>query len=133
VFFSRPEHVREVLTGDPSKLHAGEGNRILLPFVGPNSILLLDDAAHLRQRRLLLPAFHGQRMRAYGDLIRNVAEREVATWRPGTRLHVAPRMQAITLEVIMRAVFGIERTRRSTMCVLAGPFVSNGAILSGLR
>ena len=107
VFLSRPEHVREVFTGDPRLLHAGEGNRILLPFVGAHSVLLLDDDAHLRQRRLLLPPFHGERMRAYVDTIRDVAAREVASWRPGARLRLAPRMQAITLEVIMRAVFGV--------------------------
>ena len=107
VFLTRPEHVREVFTGDPGKLHAGEANQILLPFVGPHSILLLDGGAHLRQRKLLLPPFHGERMRAYADLIGDVAQREVATWRPGARLQLASPMRAITLEVIMRAVFGI--------------------------
>jgi cytochrome P450 family 135 len=109
VFVTRPEHVREVFTGDPDRLHAGEANRILLPLVGPHSILLLDDSAHVRQRKLLLPPFHGERMRAYGGLIRDVAEREVATWSAGARLRLAPRMQAITLEVIMRAVFGMRQ------------------------
>ncbi len=112
VVFSRPDDVREIFTGDPRVLHAGEGNRLLLPFVGPHSVLLLDDDAHLRQRRLLLPPFHGRRMRAYAETIREVAGREVATWRPGTRLEIAPRMQAITLEVIMRAVFGVRETGR---------------------
>lgn len=107
VFLTRPEHVQEVFTSDPRVLHAGEANRILLPLVGPRSILLLDDEAHLRQRKLLLPPFHGERMHAYAGLMREVAEREVATWRPGARLALAPRMQAITLEVIMRAVFGV--------------------------
>src|SRR3954454_16131720 len=113
VFVTRPEHVREVFTGDPSRLHAGEANRILLPFVGPHSILLLDDSAHVRQRKLLLPPFHVERMRAYGDLIRDIARRETATWRSGERLALAPRMSAITLEVIMRAVFGMRRDART--------------------
>jgi cytochrome P450 len=112
VFLTRPEHVREVFTGDPETLHAGEANQILLPFVGAHSILLLDNGAHLRQRKLLLPPFHGERMRAYAELIHDVAEREMATWRPGTRLQLAPRMRAITLEVIMRAVFGIRTDAR---------------------
>src|SRR3954453_17715232 len=112
VFLSEPEHVREVLTGDPGKFHAGEANRILLPFVGPHSVLLLDDEPHLRQSKLLLPPFHGERMGAYTDTMREVAEREVATWRPGSRLQLAPRMQAITLEVIMRAVFGVRDDAR---------------------
>src|SRR5215217_767348 len=112
VFVTRPEHVREVFTGDPRVLHAGEANRILLPLVGESSLLLLDGDAHLRQRKLLLPPFHGERMRAYAETIRDVAEREIATWRPGTQLQVAPRMQAITLEVIMRAVFGVRDDAR---------------------
>src|SRR4051794_16017815 len=112
VFVTRPEHVREVFTGDPHVLHAGEANRILLPFVGPHSVLLLDDEPHLRQRKLLLPPFHGERMRAYAATIREVAEREVAGWRPGTRMQLAPRMQSITLEVIMRAVFGVRDDAR---------------------
>src|SRR3712207_4686538 len=78
VFLTRPDHVREVFTGDPRVLHAGEGNRILLPFVGAHSVLLLDDDAHLRQRKLLLPPFHGERMRAYAETIRAVADREVS-------------------------------------------------------
>ena len=112
VFLADPEHVREVFTGDASVLHAGEGNRILLPFVGPRSVLLLDDEDHLSQRKLLLPPFHGERMRAYVETIRDVAEREVASWRPGTTLQLAPRMQAVTLQVIMRAVFGVREAAR---------------------
>jgi cytochrome P450 len=112
VLLADPEHVREVFTGDPGVLHAGEGNRILLPFVGPRSVLLLDDAEHLRQRKLLLPPFHGERMRAYAETIRDVAEREVASWEPGERIRLAPRMQAVTLQVIMRAVFGVRDSAR---------------------
>jgi len=112
VILADPDHVREVFTGDPAVLHAGEGNRILLPFVGPKSVLLLDDGEHLRQRKLLLPPFHGERMRAYADLIREVADAEVAGWRPGAAFQLAPRMQALTLQVIMRAVFGVRETRR---------------------
>lgn len=107
VIFSDPEHVRQVFTGDPAIFHAGKGNRVLLPLLGDHSVLLLDDEAHLRQRRLLLPPFHGERMARYGELIRDVAEREVATWPVGEPLQLAPRMQDVTLEVIMRAVFGM--------------------------
>ena len=107
VIFSEPDHVREIFTGDPAVFHAGKGNRVLLPLLGDHSVLLLDDDAHLRQRRLLLPPFHGERMARYGDLIRDAAEREVATWPVGEPLQLAPRMQDVTLEVIMRAVFGM--------------------------
>ena len=64
VFLAHPDAVKQVFTGDPRLLHAGEANRILLPLLGHHSVLLLDDAAHMRQRKLLLPPFHGERMRA---------------------------------------------------------------------
>ncbi|MBI5103548.1 MAG: cytochrome P450 [Solirubrobacterales bacterium] len=108
VVLSDPAHVKQVFTGDPGVFHAGEGNLILLPFLGEKSVLLLDDAAHLRQRRLLLPPFHGEKMRAHVGLMREVAEREVASWPTGVPFAVAPHMQAVTLEVIMRIVFGVD-------------------------
>jgi cytochrome P450 len=103
----RPEHVKQVFTGSPAIFHAGRANSVLLPLLGDSSVLLLDDAPHLRQRKLLLPAFHGERMVRYGEIMREAAEREVATWPTGGTLQVAPRMQDVTLEVIMRAVFGM--------------------------
>jgi cytochrome P450 len=108
VVLSSPDDVKQVFTGDPSIFHAGEGNVILLPFLGRKSILLLDDAAHMSQRRLLLPAFHGERMRRHVDLMREVAGREVDAWPRGVPFAVQPHMQAVTLEVIMRIVFGVD-------------------------
>jgi cytochrome P450 len=102
-----PEAVKRVFTGDPDLLHAGEGNAVLAPILGAGSVLLLDGPEHLRQRRLLLPPFHGERMRHYGDVMAEVAERHVAAWPRSRRFAVLPSMQAITLEVIMRAVFGV--------------------------
>ena len=107
-----PAIVKEVFTGDPELLHAGKGNIVLQPLLGSRSTLLLDGAEHLRHRRLLLPPFHGERMRAYGDLMRDVAERHVARWPSAGQLETAPTMQAITLEVILRAVFGITEPDR---------------------
>ena len=107
-----PEAVKRVFTGDPALLHAGEGNITLAPLVGPGSVLLLDGDEHLRHRRLLLPPFHGERMRAYGEAMEEVAERRIAEWPSGRRFAVLPSMQAITLEVIMRAVFGFEDAER---------------------
>jgi len=107
-----PEAVRRVFTGDPDLLHAGEGNITLAPLLGPGSVLLLDGAEHLRHRRLLLPPFHGERMRAYGETMAEVAERRIAEWPSGRGFAVLPSMQAITLEVIMRAVFGFEDAER---------------------
>ena len=103
-----PLAVREVFTGDPNLLYAGEGNIALAPILGPGSTLLLDGAEHLRHRRLLLPPFHGERMRKYGGLMVQAAEREIAKWPRHRRFPALPSMQAITLEVIMRAVFGLE-------------------------
>ncbi|MCW3010106.1 MAG: cytochrome [Solirubrobacterales bacterium] len=109
VVLSHPDAIREVFTGDPSRLLAGEGNEILSPLLGPRSVLLLDGPEHLRERRLLLPPFHGERMQRYGALMREVAEREIARWPTGTAFPLAPRMQAVTLEIILRAVFGLEQ------------------------
>ncbi len=107
VMLAHPDHVREVFTGPADVLRAGEANRILLPIVGRHSVLLLDGPEHLRQRRLLLPPFHGERMQRYVETMVEATEREVATWRPGEEIALTPRMQRITLEVILRTVFGV--------------------------
>jgi cytochrome P450 family 135 len=107
VILSDPDAVKQVFTGDPRLLHAGEGNVILLPLVGRHSVLLLDEREHMAQRKLMLPPFHGERMTRYGELIASVAERELERWPLGAPFQLRPRMQAITLEVIIRAVFGI--------------------------
>jgi cytochrome P450 len=95
-----PEEVRRVFTGE---LHAG-GAPLLEPFAGATSILVLEGSEHLRQRRLMLPPFHGERMRALEPLVARLAGEEVASWRGEVR--ALERMQALTLEVIVRAVFG---------------------------
>lgn len=112
VVLSNPEHVKQVFTGDPRVFHAGEGNRILLPVLGPNSLLLLDEDAHMRQRKLLLPSFHGERMQRYGELMAEIAGEEIDRWPSGIPYRLRPRMQAITLEIILRAVFGLRRGER---------------------
>jgi cytochrome P450 len=108
VVLADPDDVKQVFTGDPSVFHAGAANIILLPFLGHKSVLLLDGAAHLGQRRLLLPPFHGEKMRRHVGLMREIAEREVATWPRGVPFAAHPRMQDLTLEVIMRIVFGVD-------------------------
>ena len=112
VMLADPEHVKQVFTGDPAIFHAGEGNVILLPLVGDRSVLLLDDEAHMRQRKLLLPPFHGKRMERYGELMREIAEREIASWPRGEPFELHPRMQALTLEIIVRAVMGVQEGER---------------------
>ncbi len=112
VCLADPAAIKAVFTGDPDVLHAGEGNAILEPVVGRHSTLLLDGAEHLRHRRLMLPPFHGERMQGYGERIAEIARRELLRWPVGEPLALRPRMQAITLEVIMRLVFGIEDAER---------------------
>ena len=80
---SHPDAVKQVFTGDPNVLHAGEGNAILRPLLGERSVLLLDGPDHMRERKTLLPPFHGERMQAYGELIGSLAEAEVASWPAG--------------------------------------------------
>lgn len=107
-----PGAIRDLFTGDQSDLRAGEANSFMEPVLGAHSVLVLDGAEHLRQRKLLLPPFQGSRVAAFGEVIRNVAEREVASWRPGARFVLRERMRALTFEVICRAVFGVTEPER---------------------
>lgn len=112
IILADPELIRTVFTGDPRLLHAGEANHILLPVLGPHSVLLLDEDAHLAQRRLLLPPFHGERLRGSAELMRELAEREVGGWPSREAFPLLPRLQALTLEVILRVVFGLHEPAR---------------------
>jgi cytochrome P450 len=107
VMLAHPDAVREVFTGDPSVLHAGKANVILRPFLGRASVLLLDGPEHLRQRKLMLPPFHGARMTAYRDMVAEIAREHIGRWPRGEPLALAPRMQAITLDVVLRVIFGV--------------------------
>src|SRR5918998_1098215 len=95
VMLAHPDAVREVFTGDPDLLHAGRANTVLRPFLGRSSVLLLDGPEHLRQRKLMLPPFHGARMAGYRDLVAQIAREQIAAWPRGRRPGLAPRMQAI--------------------------------------
>jgi cytochrome P450 len=108
VHLSDPAEVKEMFTAPPDVLHPGEGARILQPVVGSNSVILLDERAHLSQRKLMLPAFHGARMDALTGLLEEVTERGVASWPLGEPVALHPRLQSLTLEVILRAVFGLD-------------------------
>jgi cytochrome P450 len=107
VMMSDPAEVKQVFTAPPDVLHPGSGARILEPIVGANSVILLDGREHMEQRKLMLPAFHGERMTRLAGLMAEVAEREVASWPRDERIELHPRMQALTLEIILRAVFGL--------------------------
>jgi cytochrome P450 len=113
VYLADPALVREVFSGDPARFHAGEANAsVLEPALGPNSVLTLDEEEHMRQRKLLLPPFHGQSVRRYGDTIRAITERDMQTWPVGKPFAMRPHTQGITLEVILRAVFGLRDENR---------------------
>jgi cytochrome P450 len=117
ILFSDPAAIREIFTGDDDVLHAGEATIMLQPILGANSLLLLDGPRHLHERRMMMPPFHGDRMRAYGETMRDVTERALASWPVGRPFPLLPETQAITLDVIMRTVFGL----------------SDGAAMSTLR
>ena len=108
VILADPEQVKEVFTASPEVLHPGEGAKVLEPLVGKNSVILLDEGPHMEQRKLMLPAFHGKQMARLGDLMTEVAEREVESWPRDSELPLHPRMQRLTLEIILRTVFGLD-------------------------
>jgi len=108
VILSDPDEIKEVFRAPPDVLHPGEGARVLQPIVGKNSVILLDEAAHMEQRKLMLPAFHGEKMARLAGLMSEVAEREVVSWPRDRELELQPRMQRLTLEIILRAVFGLD-------------------------
>ena len=107
VVFSRPEHIKEIFAGNPQDLHAGEGNQILGNVMGEHSVLITDEAEHARARRLLMPAFNGASLRGYRDLVASLARAEVDRWSAASELRAHDRMNAVTLDVIMRVVFGV--------------------------
>jgi len=108
VFLTNPEHVKQVFTTEPQLLRAGAGeaNPLLVPLLGSRSVMLQDEPTHMTDRKRILPSFHGQRMQEYGEMMADVARREIDRWPQGEPFELWPRMQAISLEVVMRAVFG---------------------------
>jgi len=106
VLFSGPDAVRAVFRLDPAIAPAGQSWEFLRPFAGPNSILLLDGEEHLRERRLMQGPFHGERMRAFGPMIAELAHAELATWHG--RVVALERMRELTLAIILRVVFGAQ-------------------------
>ncbi len=107
VLVTAPELIKQIFTADGAVLRAGRANRVLEPLVGNHSVLLLDGAEHLRQRRLLLPPFHGERMQSYGLIMRDTTLASLERWPWNGRFPLHPHMQAITLSVILKTVFGV--------------------------
>ena len=106
VFVSDPMLIKQIFTAPPEQLRAGEANWPLIPMLGGRGTLLLDGREHLQRRRLILPPFHGARLERYRGMFAEVAREQIAGWPRGEPFALVPRMQAITLELIMRVVFG---------------------------
>jgi cytochrome P450 len=127
VLFTRPEQTKEIFAGDPEVFHAGKGNAILGPIMGEHSLLLQDSGEHKRARKLLMPAFNGHALRGYEAVVSQLAKEEVDRWTPGEELRSLDRMNALTLEVILRVVFGV--TDESRLARLR-PLVNNTVTVS---
>jgi cytochrome P450 len=112
VLFTQPEAIKQIFTADTDVLRAGEAQRDLEPLLGRHSVLMLDGAAHLRERRLMMPPFHGERMHAYALAMRDFADDVIDTWRVAEPMPLQRSMQRITLSVILSAVYGYERGPR---------------------
>jgi cytochrome P450 family 135 len=125
VMLSDPRDVKAVFTAPPELAPSAAGATPIAPIMGPSSVITLTGPEHLRQRRLLLPPFHGERMREYHDVIVAATRRDMATWPLGVPMDLSQRTRAITLEVILRAVFGVEAERmeelRSAIAGLIAP------------
>jgi cytochrome P450 family 135 len=112
VFLADPAAIKTVFTASPDTLRVGELRADMAPMFGNHSILLLDGREHMRQRKLMLPQFHGERMTRYAELIAAATERELDTWPLGRPFALQTRLQTITYDVIMQAVFGLADARR---------------------
>jgi cytochrome P450 len=115
VLISDPEAVKTVFTAPPELAPSGAGNSPVAPVMGPSSVIVLTGPEHMRQRKLLLPPFHGERMREYEDVIVEATRRDMAQWPIGRPMRLQERTRAITLEVILRAVFGVEAERMGAL------------------
>ncbi|QSJ18584.1 cytochrome P450 [Nostoc sp. UHCC 0702] len=135
VYFSHPQALEEIFTADPSYFESGRGNGILRFLLGDNSLILLDGDRHQRQRQLLTPPFHGERMRAYGEAIREITQQVCNEWKFGKPFNIRASMQEITLRVILRVVFGVdegpvfEELRRSLTSALE---LTGSPLMSGM-
>jgi cytochrome P450 len=110
VFLSEPQHLRAMFTGDTRVLHAGEANASIFgALTGTHSAFTLDEDAHLARRRLLSKPFHGDRMHEYTSVMRALAERAVDAWPVDRTFAIHPEVQRIALDVILRAIFGLDR------------------------
>lgn len=114
VMISDPALIKQTLTADPKVLHAGTGSP-LGAVLGANSLLAIDEDIHLRQRRILLPPFHGERMQSYAEVFAEIADEEMDTWQTGVPMRTLEPMQRITLRAILRTIFGAHDESLATL------------------
>ncbi|BCL35796.1 cytochrome P450 [Nostoc sp. MS1] len=112
IIVSNPQAIQELFTADAQLFESGSGNFVVQPLVGANSLILLDGDRHLQQRKLLMPPFHGERMRAYGQVIRDITGQVTSRWAIGKQFTARTCMQDISLQVILRTVFGLQEGER---------------------
>ena len=112
VMVFEPDLIKQVFQASPDQLRAGEANVVLEPVLGRRSVLLLDGAEHLRQRKLMLPPFHGQRLKAYEDVMERAADDAIDSWPVGEPFTLIRSTQLLTLDVIMTTIFGVEQGPR---------------------
>ena len=105
------ELIEQMFKWKPAQYNVGEPRQVMEPVTGPSSILLLDAERHMRMRKLMLPPFHGEAIAHYAELIEQITNREIDSWRPGDTIRTRTVAQTITMEVIIRAVFGITDSR----------------------
>ncbi|MDJ0572903.1 MAG: cytochrome P450 [Pleurocapsa sp. MO_192.B19] len=108
VVISNPEGIQKIFTADLKQLDSGKEAGIKPLLIGERSLLALSGERHKRERKLLMPPFHGERMRAYGELIRDLTEQVASRWKISEPFSVRSSMQAISFQVILKAVFGLE-------------------------
>ena len=112
VFLSHPQAIKEIFTASPDKFDSGRANGLIASLLGEQSLVLLDGAQHQRQRKLLTPPFHGDRMKSYGELICKITEKVISDWKIGEPFDVRNSIQEISLRVILQAVFGLNEGER---------------------
>src|SRR2546423_8833637 len=108
VFLTEPESIKAAYQAPAELAHAGDINGLFRPILGSHSLLLLDGDEHIRQRKLMLPPFHGRRIERWGEVMREIAEADVADWPFNRPFGLEEHMQRVTLRVILRTVFGVE-------------------------
>jgi cytochrome P450 len=140
VVLTRPDHIREVFAGSADTFHAGEGNAILGPIMGEHSVLLLDEEEHRLARKRVMSAFRGEAIASWGPVLEQLAAENVAEWPVGTPFAVHPHMNDVSLEVILRIVFGLtDEARREEMrpllqqLIQIGPTIFLGWMYPGLQ